>query len=284
MLASWRSTAGDPARPRPRPARRGGHQLGGDRGGDGDVAQELGQLAEGGNLDPLGGAGDQLGPELRLGARGPGARPRRSCWTSPSRCSASGERCRRWRWSAPVDRDPSTATRTDAVGGSPIASAVALTFPAQLAPLGGSPATSPRSSGSSPRAATSTRSAALARPWSAQMPCSRSWRRGGHQLGGDRGGGGGGAGGPARSTPLGGSPATSPRHSGSSPRAATSTRSAALATSSGRRPGGGTRSAALAQPWRSRALAEGGGRRGSRSWRSTAALVLDVAQALLLEA
>jgi hypothetical protein len=48
----------------------------------GDVAQELGQLAEGGNLDPLGGGGaavelaDAMLAVLALD-------PRRSCWTSP---------------------------------------------------------------------------------------------------------------------------------------------------------------------------------------------------------
>jgi hypothetical protein len=54
----------------------------------GDVAQALGQLAEGGNLDPLGGGGAAVELAARR-ARGPGARPRRSCWTSPRCCSAS---------------------------------------------------------------------------------------------------------------------------------------------------------------------------------------------------
>ena len=55
----------------------------------GDVAQALGQLSKGGgNLDPLGGAGEAValaGAVLAVLALD----PRRSCWTSPRRCSAS---------------------------------------------------------------------------------------------------------------------------------------------------------------------------------------------------
>jgi hypothetical protein len=111
------------------------HQLGGDRGdaGDqhealdrgerlaGDVAQALGQLAEGGS--DLAGAGAAVAPCSRS-------------WRSTGALvlgvaqALVGERCRRWRWSAPTTSIPSRTSPATSIrpgawrwSGSPIAAA-----------------------------------------------------------------------------------------------------------------------------------------------------------------